>query len=175
MPRQRHGVRNHWFIDYLFNSLFGLATKKLHITGPLLRKSFGDGGFPWQRVSNVEDVLWHHAIIVSLYRIDNVYSRPNRYFCQCWFSTLQWRHNERDGVWNHQPHDYLLNRLSRRRSKTNQSSASLAFVRGLHRSPVNSPHTGSVTRKMFPSDDVIMKMPQAFLLWHSCHVRGNKT
>ena len=26
-------------------------------------------------------------------------------------STLQWRHNERDGVSNHQPHDCLLNRL----------------------------------------------------------------
>ena len=34
------------------------------------------------------------------------------------FSTaLQWRHYERDGVSNHQPHDYLLNRLFRRRSK----------------------------------------------------------
>ena len=30
---------------------------------------------------------------------------------------LQWRHNERDGVSNHQPHDCLLNRLLRRRSK----------------------------------------------------------
>ena len=37
-----------------------------------------------------------------------------------------------------------------------QSSASLAFVRGIHRWPVNSPHEGPVTRKMFPSDDVIM-------------------
>ena len=37
-----------------------------------------------------------------------------------------------------------------------QSSASLAFVRGIHRSPVNSPHKGPVTRKMFPFDDVIM-------------------
>ena len=37
-----------------------------------------------------------------------------------------------------------------------QSSASLAFVRGIHRWPVNSPHKGSVTRKMFPFDDVIM-------------------
>ena len=33
----------------------------------------------------------------------------------------------------------------------------LAFVRGIHRSPVNSPHKGLVTRKMFPFDDVIMK------------------
>ena len=31
---------------------------------------------------------------------------------------LQWRHNGRDGVSNHQPHDCLLNRLFRRRSKT---------------------------------------------------------
>ena len=37
-----------------------------------------------------------------------------------------------------------------------QSSASLAFVRGIHRGPVNSPHKGPVTRKMFPFDDVIM-------------------
>ena len=37
-----------------------------------------------------------------------------------------------------------------------QSSASLAFVRGIHRGPVNSPHKWSVTRKMFPFDDVIM-------------------
>ena len=37
-----------------------------------------------------------------------------------------------------------------------QSSASLAFVRGIHRSPVNSPHKRPVTRKMFPFDDVIM-------------------
>ena len=40
--------------------------------------------------------------------------------------------------------------------RKHQSSASLAFVRGIHRSPVNSPHKGPVTRKMFPFDDVIM-------------------
>ena len=37
-----------------------------------------------------------------------------------------------------------------------QSSASLAFVRGIHRRPVNSPHKWPVTWKMFPFDDVIM-------------------
>ena len=37
-----------------------------------------------------------------------------------------------------------------------QSPASLAFVRGIHRRPVNSPHKGPVTRKMFTLDDVIM-------------------
>ena len=38
-----------------------------------------------------------------------------------------------------------------------QSSASLAFVQGIHRGPVNSPHKWPVTRrKMFPFGDVIM-------------------
>ena len=37
-----------------------------------------------------------------------------------------------------------------------QSSASLAFARGIHRGPVNSPHKGPVTRKIFPFDGVIM-------------------
>ena len=40
--------------------------------------------------------------------------------------------------------------------RKHQSSASLALVRGIHQSPVNSPHKGPVTRKMFPFDDVIM-------------------
>ena len=40
--------------------------------------------------------------------------------------------------------------------RKHQSSASLAFVRGIHRGPVNSPHRGPVTRKMVPFDDVIM-------------------
>ena len=164
---------------------------------------------------------------------------------QCLCLSLQWRHNERDGISNHQPHNCLPNRIFRRRSKKtsklrvtglwevnslgtgefpaqmasnaanvsiwwrlhvvwsqtmvalglvlavicrydsnviiitmtsqitcvlivystvwsgtdqrkHQSSGSLAFVRGIHRSPMNSPHKRPVTRKMFPFDDVIM-------------------
>ena len=41
--------------------------------------------------------------------------------------------------------------------RKHQSSASLAFVLGIQRWPVNSPHKRPVTRKMFPFDDVIMK------------------
>ena len=36
------------------------------------------------------------------------------------------------------------------------SSVSLAFVRGVHRWPVNALHKGPATRKMFPFDNVIM-------------------
>ena len=41
--------------------------------------------------------------------------------------------------------------------RKHQSSASLAFLRGIHRWPVNSPHKRQVTRKMFSFDDVIME------------------
>ena len=40
--------------------------------------------------------------------------------------------------------------------RKHQNSASLAFVRGIHRGPVNSPHKWPVTRKMFPFKDAIM-------------------
>ena len=66
-------------------------------------------------------------------------------------SSLQWRHNGRNSVSNHQPHDCLLNRLFRRRSQ----KTSKLRVTGLC-GPVNSPHKWPVTRKMFPFDDVIM-------------------
>ena len=40
--------------------------------------------------------------------------------------------------------------------RKHQSCASLVFVQGIHRSPVNSPHKGPVMGKMFPFHDVIM-------------------
>ena len=54
----------------------------------------------------------------------------------CSLSSLQWRHNGRDGVSNHQPHDRLLNRLFRRRSR----KTSKFHVTGL--CVGNSPVTG---------------------------------
>ena len=44
--------------------------------------------------------------------------------------------------------------------RKHQSSASLAFVRGIHRWQTNSPHKGPVTRKMFPFDYIIMFMAE---------------
>ena len=179
---------------------------------------------------------------------------------ECIIFSLQWCHNERDGISNHQPHDRLLSRLFSQRSKKTsklrvtgfvpcgffqeawksvltsfiptgtswavamysqwkpehstiyymgntmasdgmvtpearllaamhyndvimsatasqitsvtivystvcldsdrrkyQSSASPAFVRGIHRWPVNFSHKGPVTRKMLPLDGVIME------------------
>ena len=43
--------------------------------------------------------------------------------------------------------------------RKHQSFASLAFVRGIHRRPVNCPHKWPITRKMFPFDGVITWAP----------------
>ena len=70
--------------------------------------------------------------------------------------TLQWCRNERDGVSNHQPHDCLLSCLFRHRSmKTSKLRVNGLYARNSSW-PVNSPHNGPVTRKMFSFDDVIM-------------------
>ena len=69
---------------------------------------------------------------------------------------LHWRHNDHDCVSNHQPYDCLLNRLFRRKSKKTSKLRVTGLCVGNSPVPVNSPHKGPVTRKMFPFDDVIM-------------------
>ena len=76
-------------------------------------------------------------------------------------STLQWRHNGLDSVSNHHPHDCLLKRLFRPRSK----KTSKLRVTGLRVG--NSPETGEFpaqrasNAKIFPFDDVIMNQEYA--------------
>ena len=72
-------------------------------------------------------------------------------------STLQWRHNDHNGIWNHQHHGCLLNRLLGHRSKKTSKLRVTGLCAGNSPGPVNSPHKGPVTRKMFPFDDIIMK------------------
>ena len=67
---------------------------------------------------------------------------------------LQWCHNEHHRVSNHQPHEWIYSGTDQRK---HQSSASLAFMWGIYQWPLNSPHKGPVTRKMFPFDDLIME------------------
>ena len=109
--------------------------------------------------------------------------------------SLQWRHNGRDCVSNPQPYivystvimSAMVSQItslmivsstvySGAGPKNHQSSASLAFVRGVHRGPVNSPHKRPVTRNMLPLDDVIMVMAFGNLLrrlvFYSHFLRG---
>ena len=56
---------------------------------------------------NIILLLWRGVCLSKCHRMHNM-----DYQCP-----LQWRHNGQDGVSNHQPHDCLLNRLFKRRSK----------------------------------------------------------
>ena len=85
----------------------------------------------------------------------------------CVSTALQWRHNDHDSVSNHQPHDCLLNRLFRRRSKKTSKLRVAGLCVGNSPGPVNSPHKGPVTRQMFPFDDVIMLSYRPSInIWH---------
>ena len=59
--------------------------------------------------------------------------------------------------------------------RKHQSSASLAFVRGIHRGPLNSPHKRPIARKMFPFDDVIMAIASVNLKHLSESRTGHNT
>ena len=48
--------------------------------------------------------------------------------------------------------------------RKHQNSASVAFVSGIHRWPVNSQHKGPVMWKMFPFDDVIMTIADLYFM-----------
>ena len=79
-------------------------------------------------------------------------------FVKCMYkrSSLQWHHNEGNGVQITGVSIVCSTVFSVADQRKHQSSESLAFVRVIHRWPMDSPHKGPVTRKMFPFDDVIM-------------------
>ena len=116
---------------------------------------------------------WFETPLWSLWRhrngsVDNCWSYNPRCNHRLWLfvqcaklgNTLQWRHNGCDGVLNYQSHDWLLNRLFRRRSK----KVSKLRVTGLcaGNSPGNSQYKWPVTRKIFPFHDVTMACPWLF-------------
>ena len=74
----------------------------------------------------------------SVYR-SMIYVQLNKVY------SLQWRHNGRDGVSNHQPHQCLLNRLFGRRSKKTSNLRVTGLCAG------NSPGTGEFPAQMASS------------------------
>ena len=62
-------------------------------------------------------VIWH-AVVIERFEFIRSYS-------------LQWRHNERDCVSNHQPRDCVLNRLFRHRSKKTSRLRVTALCEGI--------------------------------------------
>ena len=77
--------------------------------------------------------------------------------------SLHWRHNEGDGFTSLTIVNSTV--YSGTNQRKHQSSASLAFVWGIHRWSVNSPHEGPVMRKRFPFDDVIMSLESVMVVF----------
>ena len=91
----------------------------------------------------MNSMLHDHSFEISINLVISLVSLPFK------ITSLQWRHNDRDGVSNHRCLDGLLNRFFQTQIKENITA---------HRWPVKSPHKGPVTRAMLPFDDVIMSM-----------------
>ena len=95
---------------------------------------------------NVKYVIFQQNLVIVLF---SVFEK---------IVSLQWRHNERDGVSNHQSCNCLLNRLFKARIKENiKAPCHWPLCWGIHRWPVNSPHKWPVTWKMLSFDDVIIQ------------------
>ena len=110
----------------------------------------------WDTMMSKKNMGWpFYAAVYTISCIGPCYNGIRLYVTVLRIS-LHWRHNDHDGVSNHQPHGCLLNRLFRRRSKKTPKLRVTGLCVGNSPGPVNSPHKGLVTRKMFPFDDVIM-------------------
>ena len=181
---ERVGVSNHQPYDCSLNRLFrhrSKKTSKLRVTSLCVRNSPGTGEFPAQMASNAENVSiwWRHHVISD-----------------CKGSTQQLLHLGTlsiDYHRGHMDHDNVLNHYSDvtmaaiasqitsltivystvdsdADQREHQSSASLAFLWGIHRGPVNFPHKWPVTRKMSPFDDVIMLYLTAKVTQSNCFI-----
>ena len=119
--------------------------------------------FSWVRIDLTG--VWPEPLIVGKIWLQVILKREHLYVI--FNSALQWRHNWRDSVSNHQPHDCLLNLVFRRRSKKTSKLRVSGLCAGNSPWPVNSPHEGPETRIIFQFDDVIMEtnMAGAGIAW----------
>ena len=78
------------------------------------------------------------------------------------YIALRWRHNEWDGVSNHQPHDCLLNRLSGRRSKKTSKPRVTGLCAG------NSPETGGFPAQMASNAETVSIWWRHHGQYHCC-------
>ena len=76
---------------------------------------------------------------------------------------LQWRHNGLDGVSNHQPHDCLLNRLFRRKSKKASKLRVTVLCAG------NSPVTGEFPAQRASNAESVSIWWCHHVFWCLCH------
>ena len=90
-----------------------------------------------QRARNTNRSFWPKRIYIYIYICPSKCSftsiRSTQYHLIIFIISLQWRHNDHDGVSNHQPHGCLLNCLFRRRSKKTSKLRVTGLCVGNHR------------------------------------------
>ena len=91
-------------------------------------------------------------------RAQRIWHSPSNVIDSISSGSLQWRHNERDSVSNHQPRDYLLRRLIRRRPKKSAKLRITGLCAG------NSPVTGEFPAQTASNSEYIS-------IWWRYHVR----
>ena len=113
----------------------------------------------------------YHIIIARRYREkqgqeDTVFSLEIEIIVShcCSLKTLHWRHNERNGVSNHQPHECLLNRLFLSRSKETSTLRVIGLCWEITGDRLFLAQVTS-NAEMFPFDDFIMNCDRG---WLSC-------
>ena len=114
-----------------------------------------------------EEKQWVHTVMANFtHRQSGLFQWTGAIIESCQFNTACIDHHNSDIIMGVVPSQITSLMIvhwtvySGADQRKHHSSASLAFVRGIHRGPVNSPHKCPVTRKMFPFDDVIMTTTQ---------------
>ena len=79
--------------------------------------------FGWYCKSNLHECFNSKNLPILFAKLQRVLF----YYVKTFSMSLQWRHNGRDGVSNHHPHECLLNRLFERRSKKTSKLRVLTF------------------------------------------------
>ena len=131
-------------------------------------------GFPAQRASSAENVSmsWHHHVMFlpcsDVWAVDES-SVLLLHYGDIIIGTMASQITSLTIVYS-----IVYSDVDQRK---HQSSTSLAFVQGIHRRPVNSPHKWPVTWKMFLFHDVIMAILQAtiFLIHIWARVENQET
>ena len=171
-----HIYQYHYITDLLYISAFHVlflngALRGPNQMAPLILLSNGLVAYPVGRrfmknipfdLHTIFCVMFYCAILAGSYDsfthiLQGSFTGTVTTYQSCSYpEELQWRHNERGVVSNQKPHDFLLNCLFKRRSNKTSKLRVTGLCEGNSPGPVNSPHKGPVTRKMFPLDDVSM-------------------
>ena len=99
---------------------------------------------------------WRYCSFVVIENIRHAHGFILSCFSVVALLALQWRHNDRDGVPNHQPYDCLLKRLFRCRSKKTSKLRVTGLCEGNSSVIGEFPAQRASNAEFFPSDDVIV-------------------